>query len=143
MAAKREITIHLITTSPQSTVSSVVNTISELAEDLTITCKVLGRTIDRTGKRTPSNRKSNRKSRPEDNAASEPKPEGPQLVYTADPEANHRRYIDVEASLKKLGLTREDLMSRTWARGSAQHRLKRAASPQRHAIEPATMSNGA
>lgn len=48
-------------------------------------------------------------------------------VYSADPQAAHKRNIDVEASLKKLGLTREQLISRTWPRGSPQHRLKRAA----------------
>src|SRR5262249_4598273 len=127
MPAKREITIRLVTTSQQSTVSSILSAISELADDIAITCKVLGRTTGRSSKRT----QGSRRSRPEDDAAGEPKLDGPQLAYTSDQKANHKRYIDVEASLKKLGLTREELMSRTWARGSPQHRLKRAASHRR------------
>src|SRR5262249_35744226 len=111
----------------ESRVSPIVSAISELADDITITCKVLGRTTGRTSKRT----QGSRSSRPEDDAVGEPKREGPQLAYTSEPEANHNRYIDVEASLKKLGLTREELMSRRWARGSPQHRLKRAASHRR------------
>jgi hypothetical protein len=66
-----------------------------------------------------------------------------QLAYTADEGARHKRYIDVEASLKKLGLTREQLMSRTWPRGSPQHRLKGAASRDRYAAEQNEVRNGA
>jgi hypothetical protein len=139
MPVKREITIHLITTSPQSRVSSIVNEISELADDITITCKVLGRTTEPTRRRTLGSRRSGSEA----NGAGEPKLDGPQLAYSSDPEANHKRYIDVEASLKKLGLTREELMLRTWARGSPQHRLKRAASHQRQTIAHAAQSNGA
>jgi hypothetical protein len=67
----------------------------------------------------------------------------PQLVYTADPEAKHKRFIDVEASLKRLSLTREQLMARTWAKGSPQHRLKGAAAyKSARAPRPARASNG-
>jgi hypothetical protein len=52
-------------------------------------------------------------------------PHQPQLVYKAD--VSGSRSIDVEASLAKLGLKREELLSRRWERGSPQHRLKRAA----------------
>lgn len=131
---KREITIHLVTTSQQSRVSSIVNAISELADELTITCKVLGRTTERTRKEKTA---SDRTSSLEPVGKEVLKSDGPQLAYTSDQEAKHKRYIDVEASLKKLDLTREQLMSRTWARGSPQHRLKRAASHKRHAISPA------
>ena len=131
---KREITIHLVTTSQQSRVSSIVNAISELADELTITCKVLGRTTERTRKEKTA---SDRTSSLEPVGKEVLKSDGPRLAYTSDQEAKHKRYIDVEASLKKLDLTREQLMSRTWARGSPQHRLKRAASHKRHAISPA------
>ena len=137
---KRQITIHLVTTSPQSRVWSILNAISELADDMTITCKVVGRTTERTRK---EKRASDRTSSLEPVGNDAPMSDGPQLAYTSDEEAKHKRYIDVDASLKKLGLTREQLMSRPWARGSPQHRLKRAAAHRRHAIDPAVVSNGA
>jgi hypothetical protein len=140
MPVKREITIHLVTTSQQSKVSSIVNAISELADDLTITCKVLGRTTERARKqKTESGGTISRE--PVDN--DEPKSDTAQLAYTSDQETQHKRYIDVEASLKKLDLTREQLISRRWARGSPQHRLKRAANHKRHSIASAGLSNGA
>jgi hypothetical protein len=139
MPIKREITIHLVTTSQQSRVSSIVNAISELADDLTITCKVLGRTTERAKREKAA--AGGTSGLPFNN--DEPKSDGPQLAYTFDPAAKHSRYIDVEASLKKLDLTREQLMSRKWTRGSPQHRLKRAASQKRHAIDPAAVRNGA
>ena len=140
MPIKREITIHLVTTSPQSKVSPIVNAISELADDVTITCKVLGRTTERTRKEKAATGPT---SGLELVGKDEPKSDGSQLAYTADQEAKHKRYIDVDASLKKLGLTREQLMSRTWPRGSPQHRLKRAAGYKRDAIDPAAVRNGA
>jgi hypothetical protein len=139
MPIKREITIHLVTTSQQSRVSSIVNAISELADDLTITCKVLGRTTERAKREKAA--AGGTSGLPFNN--DEPKSDGPQLAYTFDPAAKHSRYIDVEASLKKLDLTREQLMSCKWTRGSPQHRLKRAASQKRLAIDPAAVRNGA
>jgi hypothetical protein len=139
MPLKREITIHLVTTSQQSRVSSIVNAIAELADDLTVTCKVLGRTTERPRKKKIEGGRTNSPD-PVDN--DELKSDA-QLAYTCDQEAPHKRYIDVETSLKKLNLTREQLMSRTWARGTPQYRLKRAAKHKRHAIALAGVSNGA
>ena len=141
MSTKREITIKFVTVSPGAKVSSIIDALSDLADELTIACKILGRATERK----PAEEKviRNPSKVAESIGNDESISHRPQLVYAFDREAKHNRYIDVEASLKKLGLTREQLMSRTWARGSPQHRLKRAASHKRHAIDPAAVSNGA
>jgi hypothetical protein len=141
MSTKREIIIKFVTTSPGAKVSSIVDALSDFADELTITCKVLGRTTERKAAKEKAivNPGKVAEAIENDEAVSH----RPQLVYTSDPEAKHNRYIDIEASLKKLNLTREQLMARTWTRGSPQHRLKRAASHKRHPSALAAVSNGA
>ena len=120
---KREITIRFVTGSSRS-ISSIVDAIADLADDVTIACKTLGQATRRTAAKEPAAVPTNGA---EPQSEDKPPSDGPQLAYMSDPEARHLRYIDVETSLKKLGLTREQLMSHTWPRGSPQHRLKRAA----------------
>ena len=120
---KCEITIRFVMASSRS-IAPIFDAIADVADDVTIACRTLGQETKRNAAKDTA-------------AASMPGTELPgegkspsgraQLAYTADPEAKHQRYIDVETSLKRLGLTREQLMSRTWPRGSPQHRLKRAA----------------
>jgi hypothetical protein len=141
MSTKREITIKFVTASPGAKVSSIIDAVSDLTDELTIACKVIGQTTERKAAKERGTIDPSKVAEPIGNDGSVS--HRPQLVYTSDREAKHNRYIDVDASLKKLGLTREQLMSRTWARGSPQHRLKRAASHKRHAIDLAAVSNGA
>jgi hypothetical protein len=122
MATKREITISFVTDSHGEGVFAAIDAISRITDHLTVTSKLLSRqperpTIKRRRAGVPSKQAG----------AGERQTNEPQLVYSADPRAAHNRNIDVEASLKKLGLTHEQLVSRTWPRGSPQHRLKRAA----------------
>ena len=124
MPTKREITIRFVT-AQGTKISSIVNAISNLADDVTISCKVLSRTTEQGAAKGGAASTSRRGTEPV--VDDEPTSNHPQLVYTADLEAKHRRYIDVEASLKRVGLTRQQLMSHVWPRGSPQHRLKRAA----------------
>ena len=105
--------------------SRSVDAISDLADDVTITCKVLNRPTGRVAAEGRNANAAPDRTNPLDEAAQ--KSDRPQLAYISDLGANHRRYIDVDTSLKKLGLTKDQLMSRTWPRGSPQHRLKRAA----------------
>ena len=125
---KREITIRFVTGSRGAKISSMIDAISDFADDVTITCKTLDRTTGR-----PAAKNGSAAIAPTNGADhppvddDDPGPRRPQLAYRADGTAAHKRCIDVEASLTKLGLTREQLMSRTWPRGSAQLRLKRAA----------------
>ena len=121
MLMKREITISFVTDSQEAKVSAAIDAISQITDQLTITCKLLSRRLERP----VIKRRAGISSKLSE--ASESLSNEPQLVYSADPQATHNRNIDVEASLKKLGLTREQLVSRTWPRGSPQHRLKRAA----------------
>ena len=126
---RREITIRFVTGSRGAKISSMVDAIADFADDMTITCKTLDRTAERPAV------KNGGAATTLTNGVDHPRPDGdnpgprhPQLAYKADGTATHNRYIDVEASLTKLGLTREQLIARRWPRGSAQHRLKRAAS---------------
>jgi hypothetical protein len=122
MSRKREITIIFVTDN-DGTVASVINAVSHIADDLTVTSKTIGR---RSGK--VAHRLERTSPGPEIVEVTERRSHEPELVYcAANPETPHRRNIDVEASLKKLGLNREKLVSQKWPRGSAQHRLKRAA----------------
>jgi hypothetical protein len=107
----------------------MVDAIADFADDVTITCRTLDRTSERPAVKNESAATTLTNGvdhSPPD--GDNPGPRHPQLAYKADGTATHNRYIDVEASPTKLGLTREQLMSRRWPRGSAQHRLKRAAS---------------
>ena len=122
---KCEITMRFVTTLEGAKVSSIIDAVSGLADDVTISCKVLDRPEERVAAKRRNTRTPPDRASPFDEEAE--KSDRPQLAYTADLGANHRRYIDVEASLKKLGLTKDQLVSRTWPRGSPQHRLKRAA----------------
>jgi len=133
---KREITIRFVTTSHGAKVSSFIDAISDLADDVTITCKALNRTTVRIAAEGAKANPAANRPEPFDNG--EPSPNRPQLAYIAENGASHRRLIDVEASLKKLKLTKDQLTSRTWPRGSPQHRLKRAA-----ATKHSKPSNGA
>ena len=122
MSTKREITISFVTDSQEKGVFAAIDAISRITDHLTITSKLLSRQPERPvikrRRAGVSSELADTGERPSNEA---------QLVYSADPQAAHNRNIDVEASLKKLGLTREQLVSRTWPRGSPQHRLKRAA----------------
>jgi hypothetical protein len=129
---KREITIRFVTAARGAKISSIIDALSDQADDISITCKTLGRQPGRQTVRPASN--NGRSEIAPSNGASHPEPDEeatelhrPQLAYRADGAAAHRRYIDVETSLAKLKLTLEDLMARKWPRGSPQHRLKRAA----------------
>jgi len=122
MSTKREITISFVTDSQGARVFAAIDAISRITGHLTITSKLLSRRQERP---ILNRRRAVVSSNLAE--ASESRSTEPQLVYSANPEAPHNRVIDVEASLKKLGLTREQLVSRTWPRGSSQHRLKRAA----------------
>lgn len=135
MRAKREITISFVTESPGARVLAAIDAISQITDDLKITVKLLSRGPERPVVRTKRARAS-----PKVSGVNESLTNGPQLVYSADPEAAHNRNIDVDASLKKLGLTREQLVSRRWTRGSPQHRLKRAAA---HAAKVEAGANAA
>jgi hypothetical protein len=128
---KREITIRFVTAARGAKISSIIDTLSDQANDISITCKTLGREPIRQTVQPASN--NGRSAIAPSNEADHPKPDEeehephrPQLVYRADGSAAHRRQIDVEASLAKLGLKRDDLVARRWPRGSPQHRLKRA-----------------
>ena len=124
---RREITIRFVIASPRS-ISSIVDAISDVADDMTIACRTLGQPGRRAAARAPAAESSAVPTTgAEPPSEGESPSDGPQLAYMCDPESRHLRYIDVETSLKKLGLTREQLMSHTWPRGSPQHRLKRAA----------------
>jgi hypothetical protein len=130
-ARKREITIRFVTAARQARISSIIDAISFEADDISITCKLaerprrrrLARTATKNGMSVISTSTGGDHTHHD---GEEGKPHQPQLVYRADGSHAHRRYIDVEASLTKLGLKREDLNSRRWPRGSPQHRLKRA-----------------
>jgi hypothetical protein len=125
---KREITIRFVMPERGAKLSSIIDALSDEADDISITCKTLDRPTGQSATR------NGRSAITGSNGADHPTAEEreaevhrPQLVYKADGSADHRRYIDVEASLAKLGLTRDELKSRRWPRGSPQHRLKRAA----------------
>ena len=122
MSTKREITISFVTDSQGDGVFAAIDAISRITDQLTITSKLLSRQPERP---VIKRRRAGVSSKLAE--ASERPTNEPQLVYSADPQAAHNRNIDVEGSLKKLGLTREQLVSHTWPRGSPQHRLKRAA----------------
>ena len=122
MSTKREITISFVTDSQEEGLFAAIDAISRITEHLRITCKLLSR---QPGRPATKRRRAGVSSKLAE--ASERPTNEPQLVYSADPQAAHNRNFDVEGSLKKLGLTREQLVSRTWPRGSSQHRLKRAA----------------
>src|SRR5215468_926602 len=122
MSTKREFTITFVTRSQGARMFTAIDAISRITDHITITSKLLGRWPDRPMRKRRRAAPSSKLTEP-----SERLPIQPQLVYTANPRAAHYRSIDVEASLKKLGLSREQLVSRTWPRGSPQHRLKRAA----------------
>jgi hypothetical protein len=128
---KREITIRFVTAARGAKISSIIDAISDEFDDVSITCRTLDRPTGGPTARPAT--KNGRSATTVVNGANhsehdeeEPEPHRPQLVYRAEGSAAHRRYIDVEASLAKLGLKREDLLSRRWPRGSSQHRLKRA-----------------
>jgi hypothetical protein len=130
---RREITIRFVTSARDAKISSIIDAIAGEADDLSITCRTLDRpTTDRRPTVQPATKNghavtaSNGVEHSEKDTE-EPEPHRSQLVYRAVGLAVHRRYIDVEASLAKLGLTRDQLMSRRWSRDSPQHRLKRAA----------------
>jgi hypothetical protein len=109
-------------------ISSIVDAISDVADDMTIASRTLGQPGRRAAAEAPSAEPSAVPTTgAEPRREGEPPSDRPQLAYMSDPGTRHLRYIDVETSLQKLGLTREQLMSRTWPRGSPQHRLKRAA----------------
>ena len=122
MSTKREITISFVTDRRGEGVFAAIAAISRITDHLTITSKLLSRQPERP---VIKRRRAGVSSKLA--VASERPTNEPQLVYSADPQGAHNRSIDVEGSLKKLGLTREQLVSRTWPRGSSQHRLKRAA----------------
>src|SRR5262245_16533846 len=112
---KREITI-IFVTDDEETVASVINAVSHIALDVTVTSKTLDH---RRGR--PTHQRKRTSPGGQIIATAEPQSHEPQLVYfAADPQSPHRRTIDVEASLKKLGLNREQLVSQRWPRGSAQ-----------------------
>ena len=122
MVRKREITIAFVT-DDETAISSVINAVSHLADDVTVTSKALG---GRSGRLV--HRRKRERTAPKVEDINRARSHEPQLVYSAaNPETPHRRNIDVEASIKKLGLTLEQLTSQRWPRGSTQHRLKRAA----------------
>jgi hypothetical protein len=130
---RREITIRFVTSAQGAKISSIIDAFSAETDDVSITCRTLDRPTGRRPTAQPAtknghsvNTASNGIEHPE-NDEEEPEPHRSQLVYRAEGLAVHRRCIDVEASLAKLKLTREDLMARKWPRGSPQHRLKRAA----------------
>jgi hypothetical protein len=135
-AKRREITIRFVT-ARGAKILSIIDALLAEADDISITCKTLDRptpgprpTAQPATKNGHLVTASNGVEDPE-KGEEEPEPHRPELVYRADGSAAHRRYIDVEASLAKLGLTRDDLMARKWPRGSPLHRLKRAAAQTR------------
>ena len=121
---KREVTIRFVIAARGAKISAILDAISDQANDVSITCKTVNpqRPVTRHGRSAapPSNGRDH-----SDPVQALPQPRQPQLVYKADGSGN--RSIDVEASLAKLGLRRDELVSRRWERGSPQHRLKRAA----------------
>jgi len=122
MGRKRQITIVFVT-DDETTASSVISAVSHLVDDMTVTSKALGGKPGRLVRRTKMEQTGSKVEEVNKAGSHEPL-----LVYSAaNPETPHRRNIDVEASIRKLGLTREQLTSQRWPRGSAQHRLKRAA----------------
>jgi len=138
MSRKREITI-IFVTDDEETIASVINAVSHIGDDLTVTSKIL---------RDPKSKRAHQQKRaspgPEIIKVTESWSHKPELVYCAiNPETPHRRNIDVEASLKKLGLNREQLLSERWPRGSAQHRLKRAAAQLASAATDSTHASKA
>jgi hypothetical protein len=128
---KREITIRFVTAARGAKISSIIDALSDQADDISITCKTLDRPRRRPAIKNGSAAITARADHPEPDEE-EAEPHRPQLVYKTDGSADHKRGIDVEASLAKLGLTRDVLMSRRWPRGSPQHRLKRAATAANH-----------
>ena len=118
---KREVTIRFVTAARGAKISAIIDVISEHADDVSITCKTVGsrRTATRRGRSAPP---ASNGADHADPAQTLPQHRRPQLVYRADESGN--RSIDVDASLVKLGLTRDELQSRRWERGSPQHRLK-------------------
>jgi len=121
---KRDVTIRFVTTARGAKILAIIDAITDQADEVSITCRTVdpGRPAKKHG-RSPVTA-SNGADHP-NQAQALPQPRRPQLVYKAEGSGN--RSIDVEASLAKLGLTRDELQSRRWERGSPQHRLKRAA----------------
>src|SRR5262245_54851361 len=105
MSKKREIAITFVT-DDDGTVASAINAVSHIA-DLTVTSKTLD---DRRSR--PAHQQTRPRCEPEIIAVTEARSHESELVYTAsNPEAPHYRSIDIEASLNKLGLSREQLAS--------------------------------
>lgn len=119
-AKKREMTIRLVADSAK--VSSFIESVFALADDVTVTCKV----IERSTRRAAAKSKAAATTM-ESPAVDSEQSHRSHLAYIGEEGAAYKRRIDVEASLKKLGLDRQELLSRAWPKGSPQHRLKRAA----------------
>jgi len=128
---KREIVIRFVTSARDAKISSIIDAISAETDDVSITCRTLDRpTTDRRPIAQPATKNGHAVTaevKHPERDTEQPEPHRSQLVYRAEGLAVHRRCIDVEASLAKLNVKREELMARKWPRGSAQHRLKRAA----------------
>src|SRR4029450_5667706 len=118
---KREITIRFVTAARGAKISAIIDALSDQSDDISITCKTLDRSAGRPASKNGSAAitKSKGRDHPEPDEE-EAEPHRPQLVYKGDGSSDHKRYIDVEASLAKLGLTRDELLSRRWSRGSPQ-----------------------
>jgi len=120
---KREVTIRFVTAARGTKISAIIDAISDQADDVSITCRTVDQRLPAANHAKSGPTVSNG-TRHAEQSQPLPQPREPQLVYKAD---GGNRAIDVEASLAKLGLKREELLSRRWERGSPQHRLKRAA----------------
>jgi hypothetical protein len=108
---KREITIRFVTAACGAKISAIIDTLLDQADDISITCKTLDRPRGRQAIKNGSAAIAVRADHPEPDEE-EAEPHRPQLVYKADGSANHKRGIDIEASLGKLGLTRDELVVR-------------------------------